>query len=125
MAECMADRLSAQEEQIRLLYKEISLRDGLTRGLDAVDTAGVSPELESLRAENEKLQYRLLHLRRGLRTELELEEGAAQQGVKFIKAPVKNTSSKEQQTNNRADEKVLWQNIITQFKCVMWRGGEL
>lgn len=109
MAECLAARLSAQEEQIRLLTKEIStLRDGLSRGLDAAGAVEVSPELECLRTENEKLRYRLLHLRRGLQAELELEEaqGKKQPGVKCGKAPEKNTS-KMQQANTRADNKVV------------------
>uniref|UniRef100_A0A3Q4H229 threonine--tRNA ligase n=1 Tax=Neolamprologus brichardi TaxID=32507 RepID=A0A3Q4H229_NEOBR len=103
MAECLAARLAAQEEQILLLTREIStLRDGLGQGLDAAGLAVVSPELENLRTENEKLRYRLLHLRRGLQAELELEEarGKRQQGAKCDKAPQKNTS-KPQQTNNR------------------------
>ncbi|XP_036399389.1 threonine--tRNA ligase 1, cytoplasmic-like [Megalops cyprinoides] len=74
MAECMAARLSAQEEQIRLLSLEVSLlRDGLCGGPGAACTLASTPELESLRSENEKLKYRLLHLRRGLQAELELE----------------------------------------------------
>uniref|UniRef100_A0A665VT59 threonine--tRNA ligase n=1 Tax=Echeneis naucrates TaxID=173247 RepID=A0A665VT59_ECHNA len=45
MAECLAARLAAQEEQIRLLTGEIcSLRDGLSRGPDAAGDAVVSPE---------------------------------------------------------------------------------
>ncbi|KAF3832312.1 hypothetical protein F7725_025977 [Dissostichus mawsoni] len=57
MAECMAARLAAQEEQIRFFSGEISsLRDGLSQGLDAGVGAEVSPELESLRTENEKLR---------------------------------------------------------------------
>lgn len=115
MAECLAARLAAQEEQICLLTKEIStLRDGLSRGLDAVGFVGVSTELESLRTENEKLRYRLLHLRRGLQSELELEEaqGKRRQEVKCGKAPEKNTS-KMQHTNNRGDNKVLIKTKIT------------
>ncbi|XP_075933768.1 threonine--tRNA ligase 1, cytoplasmic isoform X2 [Anarhichas minor] len=115
MAECFAARLTAQEEQIRLLSKEINtFRDGLSRGVDAVGVAsGVSPELESLRTENEKLRYRLLHLRRGLQAELELEEAQGKKRqVKCGKAPEKNTSS-EQQTNNRADKKVQVANPDT------------
>uniref|UniRef100_A0A7N6B0N9 threonine--tRNA ligase n=1 Tax=Anabas testudineus TaxID=64144 RepID=A0A7N6B0N9_ANATE len=111
MAECLAARLAAQEEQIQLLSREIfALRDGLTRGIDAADAAVVSPELESLRTENEKLRYRLLHLRRGLQAELEMEEAQdkRQQGAKCSKAPGKNTSN-EQQTNNRAGNKVATQ----------------
>uniref|UniRef100_A0A665VQE3 threonine--tRNA ligase n=1 Tax=Echeneis naucrates TaxID=173247 RepID=A0A665VQE3_ECHNA len=100
MAECLAARLAAQEEQIRLLTGEIcSLRDGLSRGPDAAGDAVVSPELESLRTENEKLRYRLLHLRRGLQAELELEQ------QQHRRQPEKNTST-ERQSNNRADQKV-------------------
>uniref|UniRef100_A0A8C7ZVC5 threonine--tRNA ligase n=1 Tax=Oryzias sinensis TaxID=183150 RepID=A0A8C7ZVC5_9TELE len=55
--------------------KEVSsLHDGLSNGLDAAGITAVTPELESLQAENEKLKYRLLHLRRGLQAELELEK---------------------------------------------------
>ncbi|XP_067351211.1 threonine--tRNA ligase 1, cytoplasmic-like [Channa argus] len=112
MAECLAARLVAQEEQIRLLSKEISnLRDGLSRGIGPACAVLVSPELENLRAENEKLKYRLLHLRRGLQAEAELEEaqGKRQQGAKCGRAPEKNTS-KGQQLNNRADNKVVNQD---------------
>lgn len=108
MAECLAARLSAQEAQIRLLTKEISsLRDGLSRGLDTVEIIDVPPELEGLRAENEKLRYRLLHLRRGLQTELLREEGQGrkQPGTKRGKAPEKN-ATKVQQKNNCPPKKV-------------------
>lgn len=121
MAECFAARLAAQEEQICLLTKEIStLRDGLSRGLDVVGFVGVSPELESLRTENEKLRYRLLHLRRALQSEQEPEQaqGKRRQDVKCGKAPEKNTS-KVQHTNNRGDNKVVikdWGANISKFK---------
>lgn len=108
MAECLAARLSAQEEQIRLLTKEIStLRDGLSRGLDTVEITGVPPELECLRAENEKLRYRLVHLRRGLQAEVQRDEGQGrkQPGNKCGKAPEKN-APKAQQKNNCPQNKV-------------------
>ncbi|XP_030620634.1 threonine--tRNA ligase, cytoplasmic isoform X1 [Chanos chanos] len=73
MAECIAARLAAQEEQIRVLSQEISrLRDGLVNNQHTSSFAN-SPELENLRSENEKLKYRLVHLRRGLQVELDLE----------------------------------------------------
>lgn len=106
MAECLAARLAAQEEQIRLLAGEISsLRDGLSRGgLNSVGAAVITPELETLRTENEKLKYRLLHLRRGLQAELRLEEetakGGKQHGVKCDRAPQNNTSKPQQKNNN-------------------------
>ncbi|KAI1889495.1 hypothetical protein AGOR_G00163470 [Albula goreensis] len=74
MAECMAARLSAQEEQIDLLSQEVSrLRDGLCGDPGALSALASTPELESLRSENEKLRYRILHLRRALQAELDLE----------------------------------------------------
>lgn len=115
MAECLAARLSAQEDQIRLLTKEISnLRDGLSRGLDSIEIVDVSPELECLRAENEKLRYRLLHLRRGLQAELQREEaqGKRQPGAKCGKAPEKNVN-KVQHINNHPDNKVVLLSVTT------------
>ncbi|KPP66493.1 hypothetical protein Z043_114998, partial [Scleropages formosus] len=70
MAEALAARLAVQEQQIHELNLEVqrlvhALRDGRP---DGGSLAG-SPELERLRAENEKLRYRMVHLRRGLREE--------------------------------------------------------
>ncbi|XP_043991480.1 threonine--tRNA ligase 1, cytoplasmic isoform X1 [Gambusia affinis] len=107
MSHCLVARLSAQEEQIRLLTTEISsLRDGLNGGADRAGVASVSPELENLRAENEKLRYRLLHLRRGLQAELEMEEalGRKQPEAQCGKTPERNTV-KPQQTDSRADNR--------------------
>ncbi|XP_037547002.1 threonine--tRNA ligase 1, cytoplasmic [Nematolebias whitei] len=108
MAECLAERLAAQEEQIRLLSREISgLRDGLSGNLTAASEAAISPELESLRAENEKLRYRLLHLRRGLQAELVQEkeaQGRTELPVRAGKPPEKNTT-KQRQINNRAENR--------------------
>lgn len=71
----MAARLDAQEEQIRVLSKEVSrLRDGLCGDPGALGSFAGTPELESLRSENDKLRYRLLHLRRSLQAELDLEK---------------------------------------------------
>lgn len=109
MAECLAARLAAQEEQIRLLTREISsLRDGLNKGLDAAGVALVTPELENLRSENEKLRYRLLHLRRGLQAELQLEQaqGRRPQGARNDKAPEKNVKT-HQQISNRTNNGVM------------------
>ena len=106
MAECLAARLTRQEGQILLLTQEISaLRDGLSRGVDAVGAVRVSPELESLRSENEKLRYRLLHLRRGLQSELELEkaQGKRRQELKSVE----KNDSKMQHINNMIDNKVV------------------
>ena len=126
MAECLAARLTAQEQQIRLLTKEIStLRDGLSRGLDAAVVGELSPEVECLRTENEKLRYRLLHLRRGLQAELELEEaqGKKQQGVKCGRAPEKN-SGKEQRTNNEVVIKTgeCYKPVLNGAICNIMRG---
>ncbi|XP_021175223.2 threonine--tRNA ligase 1, cytoplasmic isoform X2 [Fundulus heteroclitus] len=114
MADCLAARLTAQEEQIRLLTAEISaLRDGLNGGTDRAPVAAGSPELDSLRAENEKLRYRLLHLRRGLQAELEMEKEKEEeaQGRKPLAEPKAGrtpgrSTPKPQQTDSRADNMV-------------------
>lgn len=73
MAESVAARLAAQERQIQALSEEISrLRDGLSGVCFSAELASC-PELEDLRSDNEKLRYRLVHLQRALRAELELE----------------------------------------------------
>ncbi|XP_058606554.1 threonine--tRNA ligase 1, cytoplasmic isoform X2 [Onychostoma macrolepis] len=91
MAERMAARLSAQEEQIEALSSEIRrLQDGLTGGFL---TGG--PSLDALRAENEKLRYRALHLRRSLREEQQLQEQRTNK-------PEQNRSQNQSQKQNRS-----------------------
>uniref|UniRef100_A0AAY4DCJ8 threonine--tRNA ligase n=2 Tax=Denticeps clupeoides TaxID=299321 RepID=A0AAY4DCJ8_9TELE len=71
----MAARLAAQEEQIAVLGEEIRrLRDGICGDRDTLCSLAGRPELESLRGENEKLKYRLIHLRRGLQAQAEPED---------------------------------------------------
>ncbi|XP_025941874.1 probable threonine--tRNA ligase 2, cytoplasmic isoform X2 [Apteryx rowi] len=75
-AEAVSLRLSRQERELRWLAAEI----GRLREPEAPRGArspSPSPELQRLRAENEKLRYRLLHLRRSLAAEL---ARAAQRG---------------------------------------------
>ncbi|XP_055087352.1 threonine--tRNA ligase 1, cytoplasmic [Periophthalmus magnuspinnatus] len=99
MAEHLAARLAAQEEQIQDLTREITtLRDDLCRGFCADGINFATPELETLRTENEKLKYRLVHLRRGLQAELQLEQCVKQQEGKCDKSHDK-ASSKEQRKN--------------------------
>ncbi|XP_018415995.1 PREDICTED: probable threonine--tRNA ligase 2, cytoplasmic [Nanorana parkeri] len=67
MAAQIADRLTSQEQEIRLLSEEIGrLVDLGTQGTIEVDP---SPTLVELRAENEKLKYRVAHLQRSLKEE--------------------------------------------------------
>ncbi|KAJ8340644.1 hypothetical protein SKAU_G00352770 [Synaphobranchus kaupii] len=83
MAECMAARLSAQEEQIRLLSREVSrLQDGFCGDPGALTGLVCTTALESLRSDNDKLRYRILHLRRSLQAELDLEEQGRQAAAK-------------------------------------------
>ncbi|XP_031978735.1 threonine--tRNA ligase 2, cytoplasmic [Corvus moneduloides] len=66
-AEAVALRLSRQERELRWLAAEV----GRLKEPQEPDCPGsASPELQRLRAENEKLRYRLLHLRRSLAAEL-------------------------------------------------------
>lgn len=60
-------RVSRQEQELRWLAAEVG-RLKEREGLRCAE--GCSPELQRLRAENEKLRYRLLHLRRSLAAEL-------------------------------------------------------
>uniref|UniRef100_A0A674AR52 threonine--tRNA ligase n=1 Tax=Salmo trutta TaxID=8032 RepID=A0A674AR52_SALTR len=84
MAECVAARLTAQEEQIEFLTREFSLlRNGLNGGSEVASGLASSPELESLQSENEKLKSRLVHHRRGLQEELALEG----QGKRVVQYP--------------------------------------
>lgn len=66
-AEVAEQRLWRQEQELRWLTAEV----GRLKEREAPCGAGsCSPELQRLRAENEKLRYRLLHLRRSLAAEL-------------------------------------------------------
>uniref|UniRef100_A0A3P8ZPG3 threonine--tRNA ligase n=1 Tax=Esox lucius TaxID=8010 RepID=A0A3P8ZPG3_ESOLU len=103
MAECMAARLAAQEEQIELLTREFSLlRDGLNSGPEVATFLASSTELESLRSENEKLRYRLVHLRRGLQEESELE-GQGKLGTNVVQG--KKNEKQHQQPKKNTDKK--------------------
>ncbi|XP_044836732.1 threonine--tRNA ligase 2, cytoplasmic isoform X2 [Mauremys mutica] len=66
-AEAITLRLARQEEEIRCLTAEIGR---LKEPEPERGPGSCSPELHRLRAENEKLRYRLLHLRRSLTAEL-------------------------------------------------------
>ena len=107
MAENMKARLASQEEQINILTREIS---GLRDGLFGSGTPASSSELEDLRSENEKLKYRLVHLRRGLENELELE---AQQGKRDIVKSHDKKPENKQPPKNRAEHEVI------QFACLV------
>ncbi|KAF7698839.1 threonine--tRNA ligase 1, cytoplasmic [Silurus meridionalis] len=120
MAEHVAGRLAAQEQQIEALSEEIRrLRDGLGGGGGGCCLSGGlasgSDELDDLRSENEKLRYRLVHLRRSLRDELELEtkdRAGARTGRETheretpkVKAPQKRTEpSKPPEVQNTSEK---------------------
>ncbi|XP_068166781.1 threonine--tRNA ligase 1, cytoplasmic [Antennarius striatus] len=107
MAECLAARLSVQEEQIRLLTKEIAtIRDGILRGVEAASVTEVSPELDFLRTENEKLRYRLLHLQRVLQAETKLEEEQGRRNESKCAVVLEKPTNKGPQTDKLQDNKV-------------------
>ncbi|KAG9338028.1 hypothetical protein JZ751_027191 [Albula glossodonta] len=112
MAECMAARLSAQEEQIDLLSQEVSrLRDGLCGNPGALSALASTPELESLRSENEKLRYRILHLRRALQAELDLEV----QGRQNAKTCPEKEKAKENVKNSHGHSQLNpWPSYIAE-----------
>ncbi|XP_075753846.1 threonine--tRNA ligase 2, cytoplasmic [Pelodiscus sinensis] len=90
--DAVASRLARQEEAIRWLTAEI----GRLKEPEPERGAGSSPELHRLRAENEKLRYRLLHLRRSLAAEL----GRAAGGQN-----VSNTGLTGAQNKNKKEKK--------------------
>ncbi|XP_069838121.1 threonine--tRNA ligase 1, cytoplasmic-like isoform X1 [Dendropsophus ebraccatus] len=82
MAAQIAERLTVQEQEIRRLSDEIGRL--LDLGTQGTVQENPSPELEQLRAENEKLKYRISHLQRSLQEEQERgrlpEDGARPDG---------------------------------------------
>ncbi|XP_005521510.1 PREDICTED: threonine--tRNA ligase, cytoplasmic [Pseudopodoces humilis] len=66
-AEAVELRLARQERELRWLVAEVGR---LKEPQELRCSGSASPELQRLRAENEKLRYRLLHLRRSLAAEL-------------------------------------------------------
>lgn len=105
MAERIAARLAAQEDQIELLSNEIKwLRDGICGGQDILKALANSPELEELRTENEKLKYRLIHLRRALQEEERAVE--SKQGH----APAKKGQDKKQKVVKENQKNNVQQN---------------
>lgn len=122
MAECLAARLTAQEEQIQLLSQEIyNLRDGLSLNVDIVR---VSPLLDTLRADNEKLRYRLVHLRRGLQAELRLQGllGKTPQQVPKLKKTGASNLGKE---SDGGDNKVITRTLYSSYPGVASVTGPL
>ena len=100
MAECMAARLACQENKIqRLTQENIHLRDGLIGAKNVSSAPVVTPELERLRGENEKLKYRLVHLRRGLQAERQLEAA----GKKPLGGPVTPGTSSTPKENQKPE----------------------
>ncbi|KAG2471277.1 SYTC2 ligase, partial [Polypterus senegalus] len=72
MADSIAARLALQEEQIHLLTQEIGWLQAASEEAAEFFRACISkPELDTLRNENEKLRYRIVHLKRSLRAELD------------------------------------------------------
>nr|XP_056722009.1 threonine--tRNA ligase 1, cytoplasmic-like [Euleptes europaea] len=70
-AAAVASRLARQEQEMRCLAAEIGRLKEPERWPGGLGLpADPSPELQALRAENEKLRYRRLHLRRSLQAQL-------------------------------------------------------
>uniref|UniRef100_A0A8C5CWU5 threonine--tRNA ligase n=1 Tax=Gadus morhua TaxID=8049 RepID=A0A8C5CWU5_GADMO len=96
----MAARLACQENKIQRLTQEIiHLRDGLIGAKNVSSAPVVTPELERLRGENEKLKYRLVHLRRGLQAERQLEAA----GKKPLGGPVTPGTSSTPKENQKPE----------------------
>ncbi|XP_077684348.1 threonine--tRNA ligase 1, cytoplasmic-like isoform X1 [Eretmochelys imbricata] len=106
-AEAIALRLARQEEEIRWLTAEIGRLKEQEPGRSP---ASSSPELHWLRAENEKLRYRLLHLRRSLTAELgrgeQRETGPAGGGKNTSNAGLTGAQNKKKKEKKKENEVV-------------------
>ncbi|XP_027674575.2 threonine--tRNA ligase 2, cytoplasmic isoform X1 [Chelonia mydas] len=106
-AEAIALRLARQEEEIRWLTAEIGRLKEQEPGRSP---ASSSPELHWLRAENEKLRYRLLHLRRSLTAELgrgeQREPGPAGGGKNTSNAGLTGAQNKKKKEKKKENEVV-------------------
>ncbi|KAG1971244.1 threonine--tRNA ligase 1, cytoplasmic isoform X1 [Pimephales promelas] len=107
MAERVAERLSAQEAQVEALGGEIlRLQELLTGGFDFT-TSG--PDLDDLITENQKLRYRLVHLRRSLEEEKEKEKKKEEKDEEENKeekgkGKKKKKETKTQKSQNKTEE---------------------
>ncbi|XP_032635667.1 threonine--tRNA ligase 2, cytoplasmic isoform X2 [Chelonoidis abingdonii] len=106
-AEAIALRLARQEEEIRWLTAEIGR---LKEPEPERGPGSSSPELHRLRAENEKLRYRLLHLRRSLTAELGCGEqrrpGPAGGGKNTSNAGLTGAQNKNKKEKEKENEVV-------------------
>ncbi|XP_069621965.1 threonine--tRNA ligase 1, cytoplasmic-like isoform X2 [Ranitomeya imitator] len=122
MAAQIADRLSIQEQEIRRLSDEIGRLVDL--GTQGTVQEAPGPELEQLRAENEKLKYRIAHLHRSLQAERGrlLQEGQAgpqtteaeQEHVK--QQAVSQSKKKEKKASKESDEQKLQETMINGYE---------
>uniref|UniRef100_A0A674KCT7 threonine--tRNA ligase n=1 Tax=Terrapene triunguis TaxID=2587831 RepID=A0A674KCT7_9SAUR len=104
-AEAIALRLARQEEEIRWLTAEIGR---LKEPEPERGPGSSSPELHRLRAENEKLRYRLLHLRRSLTAEL----GRGEQRRPGPAGASKNTSNAGLTAQNKKKKEKKKENEV-------------
>ncbi|XP_038276435.1 threonine--tRNA ligase 2, cytoplasmic isoform X1 [Dermochelys coriacea] len=107
-AEAIALRLARQEEEIRRLTAEIGR---LKEQEPQRGPGSSSPELHGLRAENEKLRYRLLHLRRSLTAEL----GPAGGGKNTSSAGLTGAQNKKKKEKKKENEVV--NGFRTELQC--------
>ncbi|XP_073443035.1 threonine--tRNA ligase 1, cytoplasmic-like isoform X1 [Dendrobates tinctorius] len=117
MAAHIADRLSAQEQEIRRLSDEIGRLVDL--GTQGTVQEKPGPELEQLRAENEKLKYRVAHLHRSLEAERgRLQESQARPRTteaeqEYVKQQaVSQSKKKEKKASKESDEQKLQQETM-------------
>ncbi|XP_017682937.1 PREDICTED: probable threonine--tRNA ligase 2, cytoplasmic [Lepidothrix coronata] len=103
-AEAAALRVSRQERELRWLAAEVGR---LKEPQEPRCPGTASPELQRLRAENEKLRYRLLHLRRSLAAELGRAApaeppGGAEKVCSASPADAVNQNKEEKKKENKA-----------------------
>ncbi|XP_044521337.1 threonine--tRNA ligase 2, cytoplasmic isoform X1 [Gracilinanus agilis] len=126
-ADAVASRLARQEQDIRWLTAEIGrLKEQQQQPGPWPRWAGSpSPELERLRGENEKLRYRLQHLRRSLETELSRgpEPSREASGVRDgAQAQLSSTTNQKDVQSKNKKEKKKENEIVNGLKSELYSG---
>ncbi|XP_072472941.1 threonine--tRNA ligase 2, cytoplasmic [Notamacropus eugenii] len=127
-ADAVASRLARQEQDIRWLTAEIGRlkeqqppQPGPEPGPEAWPrwAGSPSPELERLRDENEKLRYRLQHLRRSLAAELSRRP---EQPREAARAQLPSTTNQKDVQSKNKEEKKKENEIVNGLKSELCSG---
>ncbi|XP_051836929.1 threonine--tRNA ligase 2, cytoplasmic isoform X2 [Antechinus flavipes] len=131
-ADAVASRLARQEQDIRWLTAEIGrLKEQQQQPEPELEpepgpwpswAGSPSPELERLRGENEKLRYRLQHLRRSLEAELSRQPEQLEQPRKPARDRAQLSSITNQKDVQNKKEKKKENEIVNALKSELCSG---